>query len=95
MPNKTEKKAQHTPGLIMVNPWMAIDRAEAEDNVKAAREAGDLEVLALPYELIAGSRDLLREAQSALVLLEAVGWEDNPTTVKLRAALAKASGEGA
>jgi len=58
-------------GLIMVNPWMAIPSDEAEANVKAAQDAGDMEVIALSYETIAAAPDLFKELDAILAALEA------------------------
>lgn len=60
----TKLKTEATPAqaggeYAMLNPWMCITEQEAIQNVNAARNAGDMDVCAVPYKLAIAAPALL------------------------------------
>lgn len=88
------------PGThVMLNPWMVIPEKEAKENEKAAHDAGDNEVRAVPITQAMLAPEMLEALEvlraKVTVLLNASDhcWNDWPESYAIDALITQASEE--
>lgn len=86
---------KHTPG-----PWtaqglaiVASDRSFVGRLYPWCADPQDAECAKANARLIAAAPELLESIEQLLVCMRLAGWEDDPASIKARAATAKAKGE--